>query len=117
MVFPKNILLLSLLVYVVPSFSTPKLTQEQIQKAYAASLLGSNLCFLEKGKLTRETFVLNVENLMLKKGYDLEILRNNNVQKAGKLIQSKLSNDCADESIFRDENFLIKIFEIIDLEN
>ena len=49
---------------------------------------------------------------MRKKNYDLDILKNANVQKAGKLIESKLSNDCTDESIFKDENFVIKIMEL-----
>ena len=37
------------------------------QKAYGASILGANLCFLRQGKLTKQSFVLNVENLMLKR--------------------------------------------------
>ena len=67
---------------------------------------------MKEGSSTTEEFVLVVENLMLKKGYELDILKNANVQKAGKLIESKLGNDCADESIFKDENFVNKITEL-----
>ena len=108
----KTFLLLPLLVYIHPLFSSPKTNQISIKKAYAAALIGSGLCFVKEGSSTTEEFVLVVENLMLKKGYELDILKNANVQKAGKLIESKLGNDCADESIFKDENFVNKITEL-----
>ena len=73
------------------------------QKGYAASILGGHLCYLRKGRITKQSFVLNVENLMLKKGYDIDYLYNDKVRKAGKLIANKLGSNCADESILRDE--------------
>ena len=108
----KTFLLLPLLVYIHPLFSSPKINQISIQKAYAAALIGAGLCYVKEGSSTREEFVLDVENLMRKKGYELDILKNANVQKAGKLIESKLGNDCADESIFKEDNFVIKIMEL-----
>ena len=79
------------------------------QKAYAASILGVNLCFLRQGRLTKQSFVLNVENLMLKKGYDLDSLYKDNVRKAGKLIANKLGNDCFNEDFLKDEEFMMRI--------
>ena len=80
-----------------------------IQKAYAASILGGNLCFLRQGRLTKQSFVLNVENLMLKKGYDLDLLYRDNVRNAGKLIANKLGNDCFNEDFLKDEEFMMRI--------
>ena len=80
-----------------------------IQKAYAASILGGNLCFLRQGRLTKQSFVLNVENLMLKKGYDLDLLYKDNVRRAGKLIANKLGNDCFNEDFLKDEEFMMRI--------
>ena len=80
-----------------------------IQKGYAASILGGNLCFLRQGRLTKESFVLNVENLMLKKGYDLNLLYKDNVRRAGKLIANKLGNDCFNEDFLKDEEFMMRI--------
>ena len=80
-----------------------------IQKAYAASILGGNLCFLRQGRLTKQSFVLNVENLMLKKGYDLDLLYKDNVRRAGKLISNKLGNDCLNEDFLKDEEFMMRI--------
>ena len=93
-------------------FSSPKTNQISIQKAYAAALIGSGLCLVKEGFSTREEFVLDVENLMRKKNYDLDILKNANVQKAGKLIENKLGNDCTDKSIFKEDNFVIKVMEL-----
>ena len=84
-----------------------------IQKAYAASILGGNLCFLRQGRLTKKSFVLNVENLMLKKGYDLDHLYKDNVRRAGKLIASKLNNDCTSQDFLRDKSFMFQIAEIL----
>ena len=83
------------------------------QKAYAASILGGNLCFLRQGRLTKQSFVLNVENLMLKKGYDLDYLYKDNVRKAGKLIANKLDNDCTSQDFLRDKSFMFQIAEIL----
>ena len=83
------------------------------QKAYGASILGANLCFLRQGKLTKQSFVLNVENLMLKKGYDLDLLYKDNVRRAGKLIANKLGNDCFNEDFLKDEEFMMQITNIL----
>ena len=74
------------------------------QKGYAASILGGNLCFLRQGKLTKQSFVLNVENLMLKKGYDLNLLYKDKVRKAGKLIANKLGNNCSNNNFLKMKN-------------
>ena len=84
-----------------------------IQKAYAASILGGNLCFLSQGRLTKQSFVLNVENLMLKKGYDIDLLYKDNVKRAGKLIANKLGNDCTNQRVLQEESFMIQITEIL----
>ena len=83
------------------------------QKAYGASILGANLCFLRQGKLTNQSFVLNVENLMLKKGYDIDLLYKDNVKKAGKLIANKLGNNCTNQRVLQEESFVIQITEIL----
>ena len=84
-----------------------------IQKAYAASILGGNLCFLRQGRLTKQSFVLNVENLMLKKGYDINLLYKDNVRRAGKLIANKLNNDCTSQDFLRDRAFMLQIAETL----
>jgi len=84
-----------------------------IQKAYAASILGGNLCFLRQGRLTKQSFVLNVENLMLKKGYDIDLLYKDNVRRAGKLIANKLDNDCTSQDFLRDKAFMLQIAETL----
>ena len=83
------------------------------QKGYAASILGGNLCYLRQGKLTKQSFVLNVENLMLKKGYDLDLLYKDNVRKAGKLIANKLGDNCTSEDFLKDQEFMFQILEIL----
>ena len=84
-----------------------------IQKAYAASILGGNLCFLRQGRLTKQSFVLNVENLMLKKGYDINLLYKDNVRRDGKLIANKLNNDCTSQYFLRDREFMLRIAETL----
>ncbi len=83
------------------------------QKGYAASILGGNLCFFRQGKLTKQSFVLNVENLMLKKGYDIDLLYKDNVRKAGKLIANKLGNDCTNQRVLQEESFMMQIMDIL----
>ena len=96
------------------SFHTPiNADSLATQKAYAASILGGNLCFLRQGRLTKQSFVLNVENLMLKKGYDLDHLYKDDVRKAGKLIANKLDNDCTSQDFLRDKSFMFQIAEIL----
>jgi hypothetical protein len=84
-----------------------------IQKAYAASILGGNLCYLRQGRLTKQSFVLNVENLMLKKGYDINLLYKDNVRRAGKLIANKLDNNCSNNNSLKDEEFIMQIANIL----
>ena len=50
---------------------------------------------------------------MTEKGYNLEILRNDNVQKAARLIERQLGNDCK-ESNLKDEKFRIDLYQILD---
>ena len=83
------------------------------EKGYAASILGANLCHLRQGRLTKQSFVLNVENLMLKKGYDINFLYQDNVRKAGKLIANKLGNNCTNQEVLQEERFIIQITEIL----
>ena len=83
------------------------------QKAYASSILGANLCFFRQGKLTKQSFVLNVENLMLKKGYNVDLLYKDKVRKAGKLIANKLGNDCTNQRVLQEESFMIQIMDIL----
>ena len=109
----KSLLLISYSFYLFPLLSSQKTKQESIEKVFAASLIGSGLCFVNQGKYSREDFVLLVEKNMNKKGYDLEILSNDNVQKAGRLIESKLGNDCK-KSTLKDKKFLLKVFELLD---
>ena len=84
-----------------------------IQKGYAASILGGNLCFLRQGRLTKQSFVLTVENLMLKKGYEMDLLYKDNVRRAGKLIANKLNNDCTSQDFLRDRAFMLEIAETL----
>ena len=83
------------------------------EKGYAASILGANLCHLRQGRLTEQSFVLNVENLMLKKGYDIDLLYKDNVRKAGKLIANKLGKNCTNQKVLQEESFMIQIMEIL----
>ena len=83
------------------------------KKGYAASILGGNLCILRQGRLTQQSFVLTVENLMLKKGYEIDLLYRDNVRRAGKLIANKLGNNCFNEDFLRDKAFMLQIGEIL----
>ena len=83
------------------------------EKGYAASILGANLCHLRQGRLTKQSFVLNVENLMLKKGYDLDHLYKDDVRKAGKLIANKLNNDCTSQDFLKDQELMTTIMDIL----
>jgi len=106
----------SLLLILLAAISLPTAVNADsiaIQKAYAASILGGNLCFLRQGRLTKQSFVLNVENLMLKKGYDIDLLYKDNVRKAGKLIANKLGNNCTNQKVLQEERFMIQITEIL----
>ena len=110
--YPLSIKILYSLIFLL---LTPSVFADSIaiQKAYAASILGGNLCFLRQGKLTKQSFVLNVENLMLKKGYDINLLYKDNVRRAGKLIANKLNNDCTSQDFLRDRAFMLEIAETL----
>ena len=83
------------------------------QKGYAAGAIGTNLCYLRKGMISKETFVLSVENLMLRRGYDTDLLYKGNIKKAGRLIADKLGNNCNNQKIYDDKNFSEKILKIL----
>ena len=110
--YPLSIKILYSLIFLL---FTPSVFADSIaiQKAYAASILGGNLCFLRQGKLTKQSFVLNVENLMLKKGYDINLLYKDNVRRAGKLIANKLGNNCSNNNFLKDEEFIMQIANIL----
>ncbi len=110
--YPLSIKILYSLIF---SLFTPSVFADSIaiQKAYAASILGGHLCFLRQAKLTKQSFVLNVENLMLKKGYDINLLYKDNVRRAGKLIANKLNNDCTSQDFLRDRAFMLEIAETL----
>ena len=61
MLITKYILLILHLFYLLPLLSSQKTKQESIEKVFAASLIGSGLCFVNQGKFSREDFVLLVE--------------------------------------------------------
>ena len=75
--------------------------------------MGSGLCFVKQGKYDKESFIFNVEKGMTEKGYNLEILSNDNVQKAARLIESQLGSDCK-ESNLKDKKFRIDLYQILD---
>ena len=113
MLIIKYILLISQLFYLFPIFSSQKTNQKSYEKAFAAGLMGSGLCFVKQGKYDKESFIFNVEKGMTEKGYNLEIISNDNVQKAARLIESQLCDDCK-ESNLKDKEFLIDLYEILD---
>ena len=112
MLITKYILLILHLFYLFPLLSSQKTNQESYEKFFAAGLIGSGLCRLNQGKYDKEFFIFNVEKGMTEKGYNLEILSNDNVQKAARLIESQLGNDCK-ESNLKDKKFLIEVSEIL----
>mgnify|MGYP001365623519 CR=1 FL=1 len=109
----KYILFISQLFYLFPIFSSQKTNQKSYEKAFAAGLMGSGLCFVKQGKYDKESFIFNVEKGMTEKGYNLEILSNDNVQKAARLIESQLGSECK-ESNLKDEKFRIDLYQILD---
>ena len=112
MLITKYILLIFHLFYLLPLLSSQKTNQESYEKFFAAGLIGSGLCFVNQGKYNKEFFISNVEKGMTEKGYNLEILSNDNVQKAARLIERQLGKDCK-ESNLNDKKFLIKVSEIL----
>ena len=112
MLITKYILLVSHLFYLLPLLSSQKTNEESYEKYFAAGLIGSGLCLLNQGKYDRVFFISSVEKGMSEKGYNLEILSNDNVQKAARLIESQLGNDCK-ESNLQDKKFLNEVSEIL----
>ena len=108
----KYILLILHLFYLPPLFSSQKTNQESYEKYFAAGLIGTGLCRVNQGKYDREFFIFKVEKGMTEKGYNLEILSNDNVQKAARLIESQLGNACK-ESNLKDKKFLIEVSEVL----
>ena len=113
MLITKYILLIFHLFYLLPLLSSQKTKQESYEKFFAAGLIGSGLCFVNQGKHNKEFFISNVEKGMTEKGYNLEILSNDNVQKAARLIESQLGSDCK-ESNLKDKKFRIDLYQILD---
>ena len=112
MLITKYILLIFHLFYLLPLLSSQNTNQESYEKFFAAGLIGSGLCFVNQGKYNKEFFISNVEKGMTEKGYNLEILSNDNVQKAARLIERQLGNDCK-ESNLNDKKFLFEVSEIL----
>ncbi len=113
MIITKYILLISNLFYIFQLLYSQKINQESYEKYFAAGLIGSGLCFVNQGKYDKEFFISNVEKGMTEKGYNLEILSNDNVQKAARLIESQLGSDCK-ESNLKDKKFRIDLYQILD---
>ena len=97
---------------IFPLLALPVMTDQMREEAYAGSVIGANLCYLKKGRLDERTFVLNVEKVIKDKGYSLEVLNKDEVQEVGKLVAKKLGNDCTNDKVFQNEDFLIEMFEI-----
>ena len=112
MLITKYILLIFHLFYLLPLLYSQKTNQESYEKYFAAGLIGSGLCRLNQGKYNKEFFISIVEKGMTEKGYNLEILSKDNVQKAARLIERQLGNDCK-ESNLNDKKFLIEVSEIL----
>ena len=100
------------IIQIFPVFALPVMTDQMREEAYAASVIGANLCYLKKGRLDERTFVLNVEKVIKDKGYSLEVLNKDEVQEVGKLVAKKLGNDCTNDKVFQNEDFLFEMFEI-----
>jgi len=83
------------------------------QLGYAAGVTGVNLCLMKKGMMSRETFILFIENSMLKKGYDTDLLYKSNVKKAGRFIANNLGSNCNNMKIFDDKILSEKILKIL----
>ena len=100
------------IIQIFPVIAVPVMTDAMREEAYAASVIGANLCYLKKGRLDEKTFVLNVEKVIKDKGYSLEVLNKDEVQKVGKLVAKKLGNDCTNGKVLQNEDFLFEMFKI-----
>ena len=100
------------IIQIFPAIAVPVMTGQMREEAYAASVIGANLCYLKKGRLDEKTFVLNVEKVIKDKGYSLEVLKKDEVQKVGKLVAKKLGNDCTNDKDSQDEDLLLEMFKI-----
>jgi len=83
------------------------------KKGFAAGVTGVNLCLVKKGLMTKENFILSIENLMLKRGYDTDLLYNSKVKKAGRFIANNLGSNCNNQKIFDDKILSEKILNIL----
>ncbi len=97
---------------IFPVLAVPVMTDQMREEAYAAGVIGANLCYLKKGRLDEKTFFLNVEKVIKDKGYSLEVLNKDEVQEVGKLVAKKLGNDCTNDKVFQNEDFLFEMFKI-----
>ena len=95
------------LISLILSGTIPPLFADSIlsQKSYAASLIGGYLCELRKGNFTRESFILAIEDRMIRRGYDTAILYDQKVKRAGKYIADKLGNNCNNGKFYGDKKF------------
>ena len=110
--FRKKYFVFLAIIQIFPVIAVPVMTDQMREEAYAARVVGANLCYLKKGRLDEKTFVLNVEKVIKDKGYSLEVLKKDEVQEVGKLVAKKLGNDCTNDKVFQEEDFLIEMFEI-----
>ena len=100
------------IIQIFPVFAVPVMTDQMREEAYAASVIGANLCYLKKGRLDDRTVVLNDEKVFKDKGYTLEVLNKYEVQKVGKLVAKKIGNDCTNGKVLKNEDFLFEMFKI-----
>tara|TARA_B100001093_G_scaffold238045_1_gene228069 strand:- start:1309 stop:1638 length:330 start_codon:yes stop_codon:yes gene_type:complete len=83
------------------------------QKGYAAGVSGVNLCLMKKGLMTKKNYILTIENLMLKRGYDIDLLYKSKVKRAGNFIANNLGSNCNNQKIFDDKILSEKILNIL----
>ena len=100
------------IIQIFPVIAAPVMTDQMREDAYAAGVIGANLCYLKKGNLNEKNFVLHVEKVISEKGYGLDVLNKNDVQEVGKLVAKRLGNNCNNPKIFQDEDFLFEMFKI-----
>tara|TARA_R100001443_G_scaffold65807_1_gene75005 strand:+ start:305 stop:640 length:336 start_codon:yes stop_codon:yes gene_type:complete len=103
------------LISLILSGTIPPLFADSIlsQKSYAASIIGGYLCELRKGSFTRESFILAIEDRMIRRGYDTKILYDQKVKRAGKFIADKLGSSCNNGKFYSDRNFQNKFKELL----
>ena len=95
------------IIQIFPVIAVPVMTDQMREEAYAASVIGANLCYLKKGRLDEKTFVLNVEKVIKDKGYSLKVLNKDEVQEVGKLVAKKLGD--ADAVLYATREYIERI--------